>query len=51
MAAHKGQIEKIKIMIRKGAKLDEITADGSTALIIAAQRGHSEMIELLLTKK
>ncbi len=49
-AAISGQTEAAKLLLEKGAKIDERHRDGSTALHSAAFLGHIETVKLLLEK-
>lgn len=47
-AAHGGQVEIMKHLIRSGALVNAVNASGSASLIQAAHFGHHEAVELLL---
>lgn len=56
LAAHMGQAEMVGILLQKGAKVNAKDATdstpesrGNTAIIKAAQRNHSDVIEVLVT--
>lgn len=40
----------IKLLIARGANIDAVTSRGSTALIVAAEWGHPDVIQALITK-
>ncbi len=47
-ASHKGNKDSVKLLLAQpGVKLDE-TNDGDTALMVAAEGGHAEIVEMLL---
>ena len=48
MAAAKGQINTVALLLSKGAKVDTRDKDGFTPLLAAAQKGKTEACELLL---
>jgi ankyrin repeat protein len=47
-ASENGQIEVVKLLLDKGAKLDGQNNEGWTALIIASAQGNTEVVKLLL---
>jgi ankyrin repeat protein len=47
-AARSGDVESAKLLIAKGANVNDTAADGNTALIIAAHSGNGTLAELLL---
>lgn len=47
-AAHDGQLEQVKALLKKGVACDALDADGHTALMFAAFNGHSEIVIFLL---
>jgi len=47
-AAHDGEIEKVKTLLKQGVVCDAVDQDGHTALMFAAFNGHSEIAILLL---
>ena len=47
-AAHAGELEIVKTLVEKGAKVDNIDGQGATALIFALQAGHLETAEYLI---
>ena len=49
MAAHKGHLEVVRILVESGANKDQgNTDDGMTPLSIAAQEGHVEVVRFLV---
>ena len=50
LAAMKGHIEVVKLLLDKGADISVAHADGWTPLNAAATRGHLEVVKLLLDK-
>ena len=50
LAAYKGNVAKLAIILESGASVDETIEYGATPLHIAAQQGHMSCIELLLAK-
>jgi uncharacterized protein len=49
LAAHKGYLEIVKVLIEHGASVDgSRTNDGITPLLIAAQEGHLEIMKVLI---
>ena len=46
-ASYFGHVEVVKLLLAAGAKKDKINTDGKTALTIATQWGHLEIIQLL----
>lgn len=48
VAAHCGNEAVVDLLIRKNARLDVVDKSGSTALHLAASRGHCRVLELLL---
>ena len=49
-AVEKGNIEAVKYHLTAGTKVDAMTADGLTALQMAAGEGQKEIAELLIAK-
>jgi len=47
-AAHDGQLEQVKALLKSGVACDAIDQDGATALMFAAFNGHSEIVIYLL---
>lgn len=48
IVALRGDLEKVKSLIAKGANVNDGDAEGRTALHLAASRGHIEVVRLLL---
>lgn len=48
MAALQGQTESVKLLLRRGAKVDAVNRDGNTALHVAAFFCHEDIVRLLL---
>ena len=46
-AAHDGQTEKVLDLIKAGADVNAKDNYGNTALILAAAKGHTEIVDLL----
>jgi len=51
MAARKGNLEIIKVLLKSGANLNIASNDGMTPLIIASNTGNINVITLLLSAK
>ena len=49
-ALRAGAVEKVKMLLKKGAHVNTVLWDGSTPMIAAAQSGKIELIKLLLSK-
>jgi ankyrin repeat protein len=47
-AAHDGEVEKVKELLKQGVLCDALDPDGHTALMFAAFNGHSEIVLHLL---
>ena len=47
-AAHDGELEKVKVLLKQGVMCDVVDQDGRTALMFTAFNGHSEIVILLL---
>lgn len=48
-ASHKGNKDSVKLLLTQpGVKLDETNDGGDTALMVAAEGGHAEIVEMLL---
>ena len=47
-AVHKHQLASVEALLAGGAKIDGATPSGTTALMMAAGYGHSDMVRLLL---
>ena len=48
-ASHKGNKDSVKLLLAQpGVKLDETNDGGDTALMVAAEGGHAEIVEMLL---
>src|SRR6266702_5988082 len=50
-AAKKGDVKAVKELIDKGADVNAATPYGATALSYAADKGHLEVVKLLLANK
>ena len=48
VAAHDGDLEKVKALLNQGISCDVVDQDGHTALMFAAFNGHSEIVLSLL---
>lgn len=48
---HDGNIISLKMLLREGGNVSEITTTGKTALHVAALNGHLDIIRLLLNTK
>lgn len=48
VAAHDGDLEKVKTLLKAGVSCDAADPDGHTALMFAAFNGHSELVLFLL---
>ncbi|MCB9757887.1 MAG: ankyrin repeat domain-containing protein, partial [Candidatus Omnitrophica bacterium] len=46
IALRRGDLGILKLLIKKGADMKAVDGDGWTALMIAMQEGHSEVIKL-----
>jgi len=49
-ASEQGYVEVVKLLLEKGANVDEKNFTGGTALMTALQQGHVEIIKLLIEK-
>jgi len=49
-AAKKGQTERVKSLLDAGAKVNAKTGSGLTALMSAADSGHADTVQVLLSK-
>lgn len=49
-AAFHGALECAQVLLQAKADVNRQTSDGNTPLIIAAKRGHAEMVQLLLAQ-
>jgi ankyrin repeat protein len=50
VAAGRGELARIKSLVKQGAKVDRTAHDGVTALMSAAYAGHTPVLEYLLAK-
>ena len=50
-ASRKNQIEIVKYLISKGAKINKVENDGWTALMYAAKKNYTEIVKILLNNK
>lgn len=48
LAAQKGRIETVKLLLHRGARIDNVTHDLSNPIHTAAKEGHFTIVELLL---
>jgi len=48
LAAHDGQLEQVKTLLKQGVACDAVDPDGRTALMLAAFNGHSEIVLYML---
>ena len=48
VAAHDGDLEKVRVLHKQGVSCDAIDQDGHTALMFSAFNGHSEIVLFLL---
>lgn len=46
LASQRGHAEMVMLLIKVGAAMDEQTAQGSTALMLACKRGHEKCAEV-----
>ncbi|HEV2294614.1 MAG TPA: ankyrin repeat domain-containing protein [Tepidisphaeraceae bacterium] len=51
VAAQSGDLDTLKICLFWGQQIDAMTADGRTALSLAAEHGHTAAVRLLLERK
>jgi ankyrin repeat protein len=49
-AARDGDLEKVQCLLNQGIDVDSTDEDGNTALIIASNEGHIDIVQLLLKK-
>ena len=50
IAASKGNTSMVKLLLQKGARIEDIDEENNTPLDLAAQNGHTGTVELLLRK-
>ena len=50
LAAGRGHIEIVKLLLENGADVNSRTKDGDTALIVASKAGHTNVVKLLLER-
>lgn len=48
LAAHKGQLARLQQLLDKGVPVDTVLDHGTTALLLAAQSGHTDVVAALL---
>ena len=48
MAAQNGHASVVRLLCKKGAVINKVSANGSTPLYVAAQNGHINAVEALL---
>ena len=48
MSSENGHQEAVKLLLAKGAKVDQANNDGDTPLSVSSQNGHLEVVKLLL---
>ncbi|CAK8990518.1 unnamed protein product [Durusdinium trenchii] len=48
IAANRGHLEVVRLLLEAGADKDAVRTDGATALFIAAKNGHLEVVRLML---
>ncbi|PSS28775.1 Ankycorbin like [Actinidia chinensis var. chinensis] len=48
-AAHRGDIESVRVLMRRGYDFNAFDGDGYTPLMLAARGGHGSMCELLIS--
>ena len=49
-ASWKGHCKVVKLLLKKGARVDLQDGDGLSALMHASREGHCEVVQLLLKK-
>ena len=49
-AASRGQVEKVRTLLEEGARINQKSQEGVTALIAASAQGHVRTVELLLDR-
>ena len=49
-AAVNGNFESVRLLVEKGAVLFSVNKDGKTALMLAKENGHQEMVDYLLVQ-
>ena len=47
-AAARGQVEAVRLLVKRGADVNAVDDEGTTPLILASYRGHVEVAKLLL---
>jgi ankyrin repeat protein len=48
-AAAQGQLEEVEQRLREGSDINETSAGGVTALMVAARKGHHKVVQYLIT--
>jgi uncharacterized protein len=49
-AARNGDVESARLLLAAGASVDDVTPDGTSALVVASHSGHGPLASLLLQK-
>jgi len=50
IAAKKGQLEAVQILVESNANIDQgLTDNGKTPLLIACEKGHTEVVQFIKT--
>lgn len=49
-AAQNGHNETVAVLLQKGAKINSVTSEGHTPLMLAAERGHVTTVQFLIRK-
>ncbi len=51
LAAEKGYLGIVSLLLEKGSDINATNADGETSLMMAVKAGHKDVVELLLKNK